>query len=390
MEKALITRTVSTIFFCLLFIGMTATISHASGFNEAMDNLVVQITAEVSGSDRKQLAVVDFTDLDGEVSDLGKFVAEEILNRLFKAEGIRLVERRLMKKVLDEMKLQKSGALDEKSAKKLGKLLGADAICIGTITELQRSVKINARLIDVEEGRVFAVASAEVDKKDLPNVWMPERPEKEQPRPKQSYKKGFNYLQNGGFQKRYDYWQRTIGDVTRGASQAEIISFSHSKSGKALYIRHKGEGNIQFHQKVTVPGPDLIFSASFQAASHEGMIMGFSGSGVAQIGLQYFDESGTKLGETVLVNYVKNPFADTPLIGVPRRAGDTYKTHYIEFAKGKFNQNYQINIRSEIENNLMGIDPESVQSIAVIFWCGASHHQAGSELWITDIALRAR
>ena len=378
------------VLYCLLSVGLMASFSHASSFNEAMDSLSAQITSEISGGDKKQLAVVDFTDLDGEVSDLGKFVAEEILNRLFKAEGIRLVERRLMKKIMDEMKLQKSGALDEKSVKKLGKLLGVDAICTGTITELQRSVKINARLIDVEEGRLFAVASAEVDKKDLPNVWMPERPEKEQPRPKPSYKKGFNYLRNGGFQKRYDYWQRTIGDVTRGASQAEIISFSHSKSGKALYVRHKGEGNIQFHQKVTVPGPDLIFSASFQAASHEGMIIGFSGSGVAQIGLQYFDESGTKLGETVLVNYVKNPFADTPLIGVPRRAGDTYKTHYIEFAKGKFNQNYQINIRSEIENNLMGIDPESVRSIAVIFWCEATHHQAGSELWITDVSLRAR
>ena len=384
------TRHALTFFACLYLIIVTASFSHASGFNEAMDAIASQITSEIGENSKKQLAVVDFTDLDGEVSDLGKYVAEEILSRLFKVEGIRIVERRLMKKVMDEMKLQKSGALDDKSAKKLGTLLGVDALCTGTITELQRSVKINARLIDVEIGRVFAVASVEVEKKDLPAVWMPERPEKEQPRPKPIYKKGINYVRNGGFQKRYEYWQRSIGDVTKGSSQTEIISFPHSKSGKALYIRHKGGGNIQFHQKVAVPGADLIFSASFQAASHEGMIMGFSGSGVAQIGLQYFDESGTKLGETVLVNYVRNPFADTPLIGVPRRAGDTYKTHFIEFTKGKFNQNYQIDIRKEIENNLMGIDHESVRSMAVILWCGATHHQAGAELWITDISLRTR
>jgi hypothetical protein len=120
------------------------------------------------------------------------------------------------------------------------------------------------------------------------------------------------------------------------------------------------------------------------------MMIGFSGSGVVQIALQFFGETGEKVGETVLVNYVKNPFADTPLIGVPRRKNDTYKAHYIEFPKGKFHSEYQIDIRKEIENNLLGVDAENIRQIAVILWCGASHPQAGSELWITDLSIKAK
>ncbi|MBN1829799.1 MAG: hypothetical protein JW884_11725 [Deltaproteobacteria bacterium] len=118
------------------------------------------------------------------------------------------------------------------------------------------------------------------------------------------------------------------------------------------------------------------------------MLRAFSGSGVAQIGLQYQDETGKRLGETILVNYVKNPFADTPLIGVPRRSPDTHTTHYIEFRGGQFIEHYAIDIRREIEGNLMGIRSEEVRFIAVVLWCGGNHPQASAELWITGLSLK--
>ena len=62
-----------------------------------------------------------------------------------------------------------------------------------------------------------------------------------------------------------------------------------------------------------------------------------------------------------MVNYVKNLFADIPLIGVPRRESDTYKKHIIEMPKGKYNQNYQVDIRKEFENNMLGVNPDNVR-----------------------------
>ena len=377
----------SIILFLLLIISPFPAL--ASGFNEAMDAMAIQITDKIGGAEKKRVAVVDFTDLDGETSDFGKYIAEEILVRLFRGGEVQVVERRMLKKVMEELKLQKSGVINEATAKRLGSLLGVDALCTGTIAELQRTMKVNARLISAETGGIFAVASTEIDKNDLPNIWAPERPEKERPRIKPRYSTK-NYIRNGDFQQQYQYWTRAIGDINKGFSQAEIISFTHGKSNKALKIRHRGEGDIQYSQSVAVPGPGLIFSASFQASSHEGPMKAFSGSGVVQIGMVYLDYQGNKLGQTILVNYVKNPFADTPLIGVPRRASDTYKVHYVEISSGSFKQNYQIDIRNEIENNLMGVDPDAVRSIVVVLWCGATYAQAGSELVVTDLSLRRK
>jgi hypothetical protein len=54
--------------------------------------------------------------------------------------------------------------IDQSSAQKLGKLLGVDAIASGTVTDLGKSVRINARLISTGTGEVFGVAATEIVK----------------------------------------------------------------------------------------------------------------------------------------------------------------------------------------------------------------------------------
>ncbi len=361
-------------------------------FDHGIDYLADRITSDMGQRNIQYIAVVDFTDLNGRISELGIFVSEELLTRLHDNQMLKIVERRLLDKVLEEHQLGLAGLLDEGSVKKLGKILGVDAVCAGTITDLRATFKINARMIAVETGQIFAVASAEVDKNDALRILMRKysraRRVIESQQKDSADKLDINLLVNGGFVHQYTGWKRQIGDMRQGTSKTEIINFPTGKSGKALHIRHKGKGHILFSQIVNVPCADLIFTATFQASTHEGMIKAFSGTGVVQVALQYFDQKGYKVGQTVLLNYVKNPFADTPLIGVPRRQRDTYKTHYIELPGDKLHHDYQLDVRMEIEDNLLGIDPGSIEEIAVIFWCGANHSQAGAELWITDITLK--
>lgn len=195
-----------------------------------------------------------------------------------------------------------------------------------------------------------------------------------------------NLVVNGGFQEQYNNWEKSLGDPAKGSSNTEVVPFPNSQSGQALYVRHEGEGHIQFSQFVEVPNPDLIFSASIKAVTKEGMIAAFSGSGVVQVGLRYLDEEGNVLGQTVLLNYVKNPFADSGLIGVPRREQDTNKVHYIEFPTGEYGK-HQLDLRKEIEKNLPGIDAKAIRKILIGIWCGATHPQAGAEVWVTDVFL---
>lgn len=361
-------------------------------FNEGLDYLADRITSDMWQHRIQYIAVSDFTDLNGSISELGIFVSEELLTRFHDNQTLKIVERRLLDKVLEEHQLGLTGLLDERSVKKLGKILGVDAICAGIITDLRATFKINARMIAVETGQVFAVASAEVDKNDALRILMRKysraRRVIESQQKDSADKLDINLLVNGSFVHQYTGWKRQIGDIRQGASKTEIIDFSTGKSGKALHIRHKGKGHILFSQIVNIPSADLIFTATFQASTHEGMIKAFSGTGVVQVALQYFDQKGYKVGETVLLDYVKNPFADTPLIGVPRRKGDSYKTHFIEFKNNKLYHDYHLDIRREIEDNLLGIDPNTIEEIAVILWCGATHSQASAELWITGIALK--
>ena len=365
----------------------------AMPLEQAIYQLTAQITSEISAMDKRKIAVAELCDLNGHVTKLGKFVSEEILIQFAREGKVGIVERQYLKKVLQETKFQGSGITDAKSAQAIGIFAGADAMCIGTITAMPKTVRINARLVDTKSGKVFGVASVNADRTSDTDYLLDEDSAEHLPtevrNPKPVYQKG-NMVINGDFSKNLEGWQRQIGDITKGYSQSEVISFAHNKSGKALHIRHKGEGYIQFSQVVAVAGSDLIFSASFQANSYEGNMVGFSGSGVVQVGMIYFDAEGKKLGETVVVNYVKNLFADTPLIGVPRIENDTYKKHFIEIPNGKYNQNFQIDVQREIENNLMNVNPESIRQVAIILWCGATHGQASSELWATDISLTKR
>jgi TolB-like protein len=62
--------------------------------------------------------------------------------------------------------------IDQVSAQKLGKLLGVDAIASGTVTDLGKSLRVNARLISTNTGEVFAVAAAEIVKDDSVSALM--------------------------------------------------------------------------------------------------------------------------------------------------------------------------------------------------------------------------
>jgi TolB-like protein len=127
--------------------------------DKQIDNLAGQIISNLDVKKTHKIAVIEFTNLEGKVSDLGKYLAEELTTRLFRTGRFRIVERQLMKKMMEEQKLSASGLIDAKTASKFGQILGVDALTTGTIADLNTSVKINARLISVETGSVFAVAS---------------------------------------------------------------------------------------------------------------------------------------------------------------------------------------------------------------------------------------
>lgn len=148
----------------LITIFSSCTQVQTRNLNNGMEDLSAQIVRDMVSQKKAKIAVIEFSDLEGKRSNIGKFTSEELTAKLFKSGKFHVVERSMMQKIFTEQEFSVSGMVDEKSARKIGKILGVDAICSGTITDLGKTVKINARLISTETGSLFSVASAEIEK----------------------------------------------------------------------------------------------------------------------------------------------------------------------------------------------------------------------------------
>ncbi len=151
---------------CLFTLIVTSALSAMAqgGLDQRVSELSQQIANKMSAKQKTTIAVVEFTDLQGNVTDLGRFLAEELVTRLGDLEKFKVIERQLLTKIIAEQKLSLTGVVDPASAKQLGKILGVDAIVTGSVTTLAQSVRVNARLISTETGEVFATAATDIFK----------------------------------------------------------------------------------------------------------------------------------------------------------------------------------------------------------------------------------
>ena len=152
-------------FLCIISIPSSSTFA-ASNLEEGISELAQQISKNMTETGKKKIAVVEFSDLNGNVRALGQFLAEELITELFLISPgqFEVVERRQLMKVLEEQKLTTSGLLDAKAMDSLGKILGIEAIATGSIADLGNTVKVNARMIGVDTAKVFAVARTSIPK----------------------------------------------------------------------------------------------------------------------------------------------------------------------------------------------------------------------------------
>ena len=175
------------------------------GLDQRISELSQQIAKEMTEYNKTTIAVIEFSDLQGNVTDFGRFLAEELITRLYQTKKFKVIERHLLNKIIAEQKLSLTGIVDPTSAKQLGKILSVDAIVSGSITDLAQSLRINARLISTETGEIFAVASTEIFKDESvikllqTGVTTPTTDKKTQPTPTSPPKKVIQKFELGNF-----------------------------------------------------------------------------------------------------------------------------------------------------------------------------------------------
>jgi len=157
--------------------------------------LAVALLASVMyGQDKKRVAVMNFdygtvqsaaAGIFGTNVDVGKGIADMLVDRLVNDGTYSVIERKMLDKLIAEQNFSNSDRADPSSAARIGKLLGVNAIIVGSITQFGRDdkntkigaggfgggkfgiggvgrseakavVEITARMINVETGEILA------------------------------------------------------------------------------------------------------------------------------------------------------------------------------------------------------------------------------------------
>src|SRR5437016_8839108 len=108
------------------------------------------VPALVAQAPKRRVAVLDFDyatvheyglDQCGHDEDIGKGIADMLVTDLVRNGAYSVIERKQLDRVLQEQNFQQSGRADPTSAVQLARLLGVDAIIIGSITQFGRDDK---------------------------------------------------------------------------------------------------------------------------------------------------------------------------------------------------------------------------------------------------------
>lgn len=124
-----------------------------------IQDMVRQIIGGMEQQEKLKLAILDFTKLDGSADNFTRYLTEQLATQMVLTQrNFEVIERKHLDKILAEQGLNLSGVIEPQNVKRVGKLSGIDALATGSVTELPTSLDVNARLIDTETGKVFAVA----------------------------------------------------------------------------------------------------------------------------------------------------------------------------------------------------------------------------------------
>ena len=145
----------SRIFAAIVCIVLCGQIARAQDMDAAITKLTEDVAAKIKENGNKKVTVLDFTDLDGNSSELGKYVAEQLtVDFVMTKRDFSVLDRANLKKILDEQKLSASGLVNPENAKKLGMVSGVDAMIFGTIVPVGQNINVTVKVITTETAEV--------------------------------------------------------------------------------------------------------------------------------------------------------------------------------------------------------------------------------------------
>ena len=133
-----------------------------------------RLAAQARGQDtRPGVAVMPFDNggsygQDRENFDaLQKGIAGMLISELAANPAARVVEREEIQKLIEEQNLGPSGRVDAQTAAKIGKLVGARYVVLGTFIDFSGDFRVDARLVSVETSEIVKVEKDQAQRDHL-------------------------------------------------------------------------------------------------------------------------------------------------------------------------------------------------------------------------------
>ena len=112
----------------------------------------------------------DYSGRDEDLAALRKGLAQMMISDLSGLDAIQIVERGRIEDVMAELKLGESHKLDAATAARAGKLLGARYMVLGGYFDLKTKLRVDARVVEVESGKVIQSVGANGEADDFLGV----------------------------------------------------------------------------------------------------------------------------------------------------------------------------------------------------------------------------
>lgn len=112
-----------------------------------------------------RLVVLPFKNLTGQADQnwLGESFSESLTTSLSQRGQLSLIERSQLELILQEQGFSQSALSDESQAPRLGKILGARKLLIGSYQQVGQTLQIQARLVDVETGQIAEGQAVQIE-----------------------------------------------------------------------------------------------------------------------------------------------------------------------------------------------------------------------------------
>lgn len=142
----------------------------AAAAEPQVEALAARLAEELREKGLGAVAVVDFTGLRGEPTELGRYLAEELSTALVQAvQGLedhperprpRVIDRLHLRHILDELELSATGLLDPAETRKIGRVAGVDALVTGSLTSFTDDVRVTVKVLRVGSAELAATDAA--------------------------------------------------------------------------------------------------------------------------------------------------------------------------------------------------------------------------------------